>query len=351
MGETKGSAVPKRYIKQGLSLVITLLLVIAVLAGCSSSESDGESKKSVKNDAFTEASKVKYESAASEQEIISNYEAGQPEELALTTTAAGSSDDVSANATTTVGSAQGKIIYSANIVMEVDDLKETTNKLKNVIHLSGGYTLAFNDNRSDGEIAASYTIKVPAKGFMSFIEDIAKIKNNHFGQSLSGEDVTEQYVDLESRLKAKQLVEQRLIIMMEKATKAADLLQFSNQLGAIQEEIEAIKGKIRYLDNNVALSTIELRIVQTDQTLQTSKAKKDNSFGSQLSGTLSGSANVVVEAIKWIIIIFVGALPVLAVLAIVFIPIRILMKRRSYQGKWNRSKVPEQSKESSDKDD
>lgn len=324
MEKAKGAfAKPVLNRKRWTSVLAAILIGAAIMTGCSSGGSNtadnkglnGGLDRSVSTESSVSVGMADEAAAAEDKSAV----AEAPSEGSVGGTG------ISADS---AGIAQGKIIYTANLTMEVEELKAASSKLRDAIHLSGGYILEFNDTRYDGEIGATYNIKVPAAGFMSFIDAVSKIENLHFGQSLSGKDVTEQYVDLEARLKAKQLVERRLTGMMEKAVKADELLQFSNQLGVVQEEIETIKGKIRYLDNNVAFSTVSLRIVQRDQSLPETEDGEERSFGERLSDTVSGSFDVVVEGVKLLIIVLAGALPVIAVLAVIFVPVWMLVRYR-----------------------
>lgn len=225
----------------------------------------------------------------------------------------------------------GKIIYSASVRMRVEDVGATGTELRELIQASGGYILGFSDSRNNGDIGSVYTIKVPAQGFMSFVDRLEAMPNVEFQREISGKDVSEEYVDLESRLKARRLVEERLLTMMAKAVQADDLLRFSNQLGEIQEQIEQITGRIRYLDANVAYSTIELRVYQLDQKLASVYDEKEKSLGTRLVGTLTGSAEAVWKGIQYLLIFLVGALPVLAVLALVGIPIYLIFRYKKKQ--------------------
>lgn len=326
MDKEKGSRPARVLHKQKWVTVLTIVMLgIALLAGCSASDSNSA------NDSGSSMANAKEESLSNGGAAGGSGEMEMSMDAAVETSAeapaaeSGGGAGISANS---AGVTQGKIIYTANVTMVVEELKAASSKLRDAIHLSSGYMLEFNDIRHDGEIGATFTIKVPAEGFMSFIDAVEKIENLEFGKSVSGKDVTEEYVDLESRLTAKQLVEQRLIDMMEKATKADDLLQFSNQLGSVQEEIESIRGKLRYLDNNVAFSTVSIRMVQRDQSMPSIMAEEEKGFGAKLEDTLSGSFDVVVEGIKLILIIITGALPVIAMLAVILVPIWMLVQYR-----------------------
>src|SRR6185437_2903736 len=100
---------------------------------------------------------------------------------------------------------------------------------------SGGYMLSFHETSNDREVSGTLTVKVPADNFQSFLDQLQNMNTIKFQKSMEGQDVTEQYIDNTSRLKAKQVVESRLLAFMEKATNSHDLLEFSNELGRVQE--------------------------------------------------------------------------------------------------------------------
>ncbi len=300
-----------------------MLVFVMILAGCSSSDNDGNYAADQKSTADMNFGKADSGSSA-------GGEAETAEAPADNAASAGGGMD-SLLSTAEDGSGR-KVVYRGTVTLEAVDFAEALTQLQNAIHQSKGYILAFQDIQSPYENGATYTIKVPAAGFMSFIERIGKIENTHFERQMSGTDVTEEYVDLESRLKAKQVVEGRLLGFMEKATRADDLVNFSQQLGSVQEEIERIKGRIRYLDQNVAYSTIELRLYQPLEPSAFAKAEKDPLF-SRMSDALGGSTKAVLNGLQGLLVFLAGALPVLLVLAIVGLPAAWIVKRRSSAGR------------------
>lgn len=139
--------------------------------------------------------------------------------------------------------------------------------------------------------------------------------------------MTEEYVDLESRLKARQVVESRLIAFMEKATKADDLVRFSTELGEVQLEIERLKGRMRYLDQNVAFSTIELRIYQQLEPSVKVKEEEKPGFLERITDALKDSTNFVYSFLQGLLVVIAGALPVLALLAVIAVPAYLIYRR------------------------
>lgn len=329
--------------------ILLSLAVMAVLAsGCASSgNSDTGEAPLTEELALSTESKSEAERAAPAEGDNFNYSADSTEGGG--TTGGSSGGDL---ADIALSSAQGafnqKLIYKANLTMEVAQYDKAISELRNAIHQSGGYILQFQDGQYENEKGSTYTIKVPSTAFMSFIDHLDGIEHTHFERQLGATDVTEEYVDLESRLKAKQVVEERLLGFMDKAERADDLVKFSQQLAGVQEEIEQIKGRIRYLDRNVTFSTVELRIYQPSEAA--ALGKEDKNLGQRMASALEGSLHAVSVALQAILVFVIGALPVLALLAVIGIPVYWLLKRRAVkpQSGSGHSKITDTIEESDD---
>ncbi|MFD0672022.1 DUF4349 domain-containing protein [Cohnella sp. GCM10027633] len=223
-----------------------------------------------------------------------------------------------------------KVIYQANLVMKVENFTTAEEQLSNLIHMTpGAYTLEFADSRNPDEKGATYVVKVPSGGFSSFLDGLKEIKTVHLERNVQGNDVTEEYVDLDARLKAKTTVETRLLGFMDKATKTDDLVRFSNELARVQEEIEQIKGRIRYLDQNVAFSTVSVRLYEAAaETLKAETEEEDQDFGDRIYDALSGSAKVLRQFGEGLLVVLAALLPVLLVASVIGIPTYVIVRRR-----------------------
>ncbi|MCZ8511223.1 DUF4349 domain-containing protein [Paenibacillus filicis] len=180
---------------------------------------------------------------------------------------------------------------------------------------------------SASEKSGNLSIKVPAGGFQSFIDRLEKI-SPALQKNLQGQDVTEEFVDLDARLKAKQVAESRLLSLMEKASKTDELVAFSNELGKVQEEIERIKGRMRYLEQNVAYSTIELRIFQKLGSAEVINGQDRGPLLQRAGSALNGTYAVLSLVFQWIVIILAGALPVLILALVIGLPVWFLRRGR-----------------------
>ncbi|UHA74133.1 DUF4349 domain-containing protein [Paenibacillus sp. 481] len=224
-----------------------------------------------------------------------------------------------------VAKPERKLIYEANLSMEVKDYEATKQQMNRLIELSGGYVLKFEDERSDFEHGGSYEIKVPAQGFHSFLDKLGSWEYVNFDRKYAANDVTEEYVDLTARLKARKVVEERLLSYMENAKTSQDLIKFSDELGKVQLEIEQLTGRMRYLDNNVAMSTIHIRLYQIIK--QVPKDVIQDAFGTQIGDTLKASWSALTAVLRYTILLIVALLPFAIVGAIIWMPIWYVIKK------------------------
>ncbi|MFC5651695.1 DUF4349 domain-containing protein [Paenibacillus solisilvae] len=325
--------------KKGLKWSIAVMAVAVSLlmaSGCSSSNKDADTASSnAKSNMSTDNSGTDSSAAMDKTSSTESASVEQSDQSAEPTSntaaehanAAGASFGSGLSSSdSTLASEEGmnrKVIYRSNVSMEVGDYAKAQTLLKNIIHVSGSYLLQFADQKTSSEIGGTYTIKVPPSSFDTFLTELEKIKikDGVFEKTIQGTDVSEEYVDLESRLKARQVVEARLLSFMEKAVKSDDLLRISSELGGVQTEIEQIKGRMRYLDKNVAFSTVELRMYQQMVAAAAVVKEENPAFLDRLQNAMSGSTKVIYAFVQGLFIFLAGALPVLLLVAILGIPV------------------------------
>ncbi|WP_245954623.1 DUF4349 domain-containing protein [Fontibacillus phaseoli] len=237
-----------------------------------------------------------------------------------------------------------KLIYHANVVMEVKDYGKAQSEIRNLITLTGGYIVEFSENQSQHERGGTFILKVPAAGFSSFLDRLEQLKPETIQQSIQGQDVSEEYVDLESRLKVKQAMEARYLKFVDEATQTSQLVEFVNELERIQTEIEQIKGRMRYIDNNVSFSTIEIRLYQPMETSIVKLNEEKPPLYKRAQDALTGSIDVILLVLQWLVVVLSGALPLIvigAVIAAIVWPLRRRRKKRNRFADWNAQRSEE----------
>lgn len=321
-------------IKKWGSWIAVLLLIVMLVSGCSSGsqdKSDGTESKSAEASLSNQVTSTADSTAASssdkaadksKQETPAGGDASLPDSSAQTSEGA-----AGFNAQDLSGALNKKLIYKANIVMKVEDYGKGQSDIRNRVTLSGGYIMNFNETQSASEKGGTFVIKVPSSGFSPFLASLENIKHEDLQRSIEGQDVTEEYVDLDSRLKAKQLMEEQYIAFMKKATKTNDLVAFANELERIQSEIEQIKGRMRYINQNVSYSTVEVRLYE--EIKEPLKKKEDTlqaPLGKRASSAFQGSVDVITLVLQWIVVILSGSLPLL-IIAVIILLIVWLVRR------------------------
>ncbi|OKP99156.1 DUF4349 domain-containing protein [Paenibacillus sp. P46E] len=328
-----------------LYYVLGLIVFAIVLTGCGAgSNNDSASRSEMKadnsstaegfdgaadqNTSANAAPKDQAVSAAAEAPAAEGDKAGGGSSAVSNTDAARAAGGTAGfTGSDVVAGLNKKLIYHASLTMEVTDYAKAQTEVRNMVTLAEGYIVEFSENTSEYEHGGAFILKVPASGFSSFLDHLEKIKNVKLQHKIQGQDVSEEYVDLGSRLKAKQLMESQYIEFMKKATKSADLVAFANQLGAIQEEMETIKGRMRYIDQNVSFSTVELRLYQTEESVGIAKTKEQGPLMDRASDALQSSLHALSVMFQWLFILLAAALPVLIVAAVVVVIVLWVRKR------------------------
>jgi len=114
-----------------------------------------------------------------------------------------------------------------------------------------------------GSIFRKIIVRVPNKNFDVFLSDISKGVTYFDNKEISSQDVTEEYIDIDARLKAKKILESRYLELLKKANKVSEMLEIEAQLSAIREEIEAKEGQLRYMQSQISMSTITIEFYKT----------------------------------------------------------------------------------------
>lgn len=156
-----------------------------------------------------------------------------------------------------------KIIKQASLRFETNDLEKTFDQIKTAITANKGTILSDSEGKDYNSIFRNLTVKVPSQNFDPFLSSVSKGVSYFERKDISAEDVTEQYIDLNSRLKTKQKLEERYLQILQKATKISEILEIEKQISVIREEIEAKQGQLKYLESRVSESTVTIEFYKT----------------------------------------------------------------------------------------
>ncbi|WP_232824231.1 MULTISPECIES: DUF4349 domain-containing protein [Paraliobacillus] len=285
-----------------LFIIMSLTLLSTLLFACSSQESNELVSESGDTDT-AESSIERQELTTEDSSNVEDIESEVQEEAQV-------NEDIPEE----TGSNR-KIIYNANLDIEVNNYQNAVNQIEQEITAKNGYIVSSDSYQVEDDLQeGTITARIPQEQFESFIAVVEQGDMKVTQKSISGEDVTEQYVDLESRLKSKEVVEERLLEFMEQAEKTEDLLNISNDLASVQEEIEQITGQLNYLENKSDLATVTLFIRENrldlvrDEDLNTWERTKEQ---------LMKSINFLLSAGSGLVVFLIGNLPILLLITII----------------------------------
>ncbi len=151
-----------------------------------------------------------------------------------------------------------KIIKTATLRFETKDIDKTRQTILSLTQQLNGFIQQDYSGKGYNEITQNLVIRIPTKNFQPFIDGLSKTVGYFDEKTISRQDVTEEFVDLQARLKAKRELENRYLEILKKAKNVTEILEIERELATIREEIEAKEGRLKYLENKVSLSTISV---------------------------------------------------------------------------------------------
>ena len=225
------------------------------------------------------------------------------------------------------------VIRNANLVIVVEDPSASASAINELAEQMGGYVVSLNVYQStygDGLSAtyASTTIRVPAERLNEALDKIKEGTVEVRSENISGQDVTQEYTDLESQLRNLEAAEEELREIMGSLTKAEDVLRVYENLRQVRQEIEIIKGRMQYFEQSARLSAISIELLPdvVSQPLQIGRWQPEGTAKEALQSLIK-ALQFLANATIWFVIY---VLPILVLLSIPFWVIRwIIIRRRA----------------------
>ncbi len=224
-----------------------------------------------------------------------------------------------------------KIIRNADLTLEANSPEEAQQKISAIAESKKGFVIESTQSGSDVKTTTrdtvTMTIRIPAEQFNAALDEIRQTSNRVIVETVKGEDVTEEFIDIEARLKTKKALEAQFLEIMKRANSVEDALNVQRELANVRGEVEQIEGRKRFLANQSSLSTIKI-------TLQSPTAFSANSSGFfyQLKESIGSGFDAALSFILGFITFLIALLPflLLVVLPICLI-VRYLWNRRKKQ--------------------
>lgn len=212
------------------------------------------------------------------------------------------------------------IIRTGTIEIVVENSEETIDAIGAQVNAAGGWVVSSNLSRRGEAKAGNITVRVPVQQFEAMMNEIEAMAVEVLDSSTTGQDVTEEYVDRRARLENLEATAARVRSFLEDAQDVEDALAVNAELSRLEGEIEAIRGRLQYLEQSAAFSTITVHI--TPDAL----AQPIEIGGWRASGVVRDALSALISAVQglatiliWIVVVLLPlALIVLGPLALIY---------------------------------
>lgn len=207
-------------------------------------------------------------------------------------------------------SVKRRVIYRATLDMIVEDLKTASNRLQQALDSHQGYIAqAKSQNVSQENPEGEWTVRVPVEHFTTFLNQLEQI-GGITRQTIETDEVTDQYVDLQARIKNEKRLEERVLDLLSKAQdRMSAVLELEKEVSQIRENIERMEGRLRYMTDKTDFATITLamqqRVEQQTPQLASFSQRVSESWASMSQGTagwLQGILLFLIETLPRIVI-------------------------------------------------
>ncbi|MEN8858514.1 MAG: DUF4349 domain-containing protein [Flavobacteriaceae bacterium] len=210
-----------------------------------------------------------------------------------------------------------KFIKNGRVVFKTDSISKTKSRINQLIKQFKGYVSSDNTSKNNTRINQYLTVRIPAKNFDAFLSELSKGVNEYDSKDITISDVTEQFYDLQSRLKNKKELEKRYLQILGKAKSVKEILEVEKEIGKLREDIESAEGRLKYLSSQIDLSTLTITFYKEIE----AKTEKTNRFVEAF--------NDGIQAIKNFGIFLVSIWPFAILISIVYLIVRRKFKKRS----------------------
>jgi hypothetical protein len=301
---------------KNLKFVFFLFFASIIFQGCAGNESS----KSY-NSAPTESSIPTVDSRG----VIEDKSASTAPNAQVTLDQAGKSQPTPVTVT------ERKIIRNADLSLEANSPDESAAKITTIAESKGGFVIESQKQSSDTKTTktdvVTMTVRVPAAKFNESLDEIRKTGNRIIVETVKGEDVTEQFIDMEARLKAKRALEEQFLEIMKRGNTVQDALNVQRELATVRGEIEQIEGKKRFLENQAAFSTLKIRL-QSPAVFSTSST----GFFYQLGQAITRGFDAAMNFVLVLITLVIALLPFLIFIVLpIYLLIRYFLRRSKKQ--------------------
>jgi hypothetical protein len=211
-----------------------------------------------------------------------------------------------------------KIIRNADLTLEVPSTTDTQQRIVSIAEAHGGFVVASEAKQRDSQEPAQRTldiklvVRIPENQFGAALDQIRGLGGNLSEAKITGQDVTEEFIDLEARIKTQKALEQQFLQILRQATKIADAMEVQQQIADVRTDIEKLEGRKRFLENRSSLSTITVNIITPRPMVVVPTSGFRHSVGEAISESIDVGAAILLFFVRFaIVMIPIGVLVLL----------------------------------------
>ncbi|MGI9066402.1 MAG: DUF4349 domain-containing protein [Pyrinomonadaceae bacterium] len=274
-----------------------LILPLFILVGCYSSK-----RSRVQSEDARPASRIATEEIVTNEPLLQRTQNPATAQVSLT----------QADQSQSMAEAMNrKILRNADLTLEVAAPTEAQRKITSIAESLGGFVVTSESKQRQSADAArqglevTLVIRVPAPQFGIALEQIRSAGSRVIQEKITGQDVTEEFIDLEARLKTQKALESQFLEIMKQANKVSDALEVQRQIAEVRTEIEKLEGRKRFLENRASLSTITVNLQSP-----TAIAVNTSGFGRNIREAVADGVDVAIAIVLFLIRFVIVMIPI-----------------------------------------
>ena len=276
-------------------------------------------------------SKAEYSASGESYDMAAPMPAAEPESERGYDDAVSGGQSINYDNSMLAPSVNRKIIFSGSISIETINFDDDIERIKAALAEVNGYVenqsvsgtkpINWNDRGRYGYM----TLRVPSKSFDAFIGRLKGLGETK-SLSTSGQDVSLQYFDTETRLRTLRIRQERLLDLLENAKGLEDIIKLEKELGDVDYQIQSLEIELRNYDSLIDFSTISIELYEVNRVERV--ATSDPDLGTRIQNGFYSVLNVLAEIGEGLLVFLLAGSPVLVPLAAIAVLIIVLAKRR-----------------------
>ena len=204
-----------------------------------------------------------------------------------------------------------KIVKTGYVTVEVEDLVEAMDEVAAVAEELGGYVVSSHKRDGERGLSGQVSIRVPADRFDEAFDRLRHLATDVPYERIEARDITEEYVDLEARLRNLEATEEQYLALLEEANTVTEMLEVQEALWNVRWQIEQIQGRVKYLERTSEMSLIEVELEETKRLAESWSAS--DAFRSAVRGLTAFGRALATLAI-WLLVFCWIWIPVLLII-------------------------------------